>query len=291
MASANKHFDCLKNKLPDNWTNSNASGYYNRAFWKRCKCEYGTTNPCKNTADKWNPVATEPSKWTNGCSPCDNYYNEPRNYYYSYNSNDCGDGKKWIHWDKCNPCKPCNPCDPCEKICADKCGKPVCDSTFQAVYKTDGCNDCKDVAIVYRVCNEEEDCDNIVELKIPTGGSKEMYMTRFSPEFIYANRFQCATVPAYNYCDENVIDNRREMEFTVSDQNALVKRGINNSITAKKLYDDGKIVNKKFSHQIPMNVVGRTSYYYFGDIINTGSTMTGLYKDDVIKGYFAGCNC
>jgi len=152
----------------------------------------------------------------------------------------------------------------------------------------DRCKDCTDVAVVYRLVNEETDCDNIVELRIPVGGSKERYLAQnFSPEFIYANRYQCATVPIYTpFAANNVIDNRRQLEFTESDQNALTKRGINNSLYAQQLIDEGKLIHDKQSFQIPMNVIGRSAYYYLGDQINTGSTRTGLMKEDISKFYF-----
>lgn len=357
----NKHFDCLKNTLPDNWTNSNATGYYNRAFWKRCQCEYGTKNICKDTADKWFPTATEPSKWTKGCSPCSDYYQHPANYYYSYNPKDCGDpcvpcdpcgSKKWKNpydechphkpcgncnrcrglysegsfccpqnpcgnCDKChggndcgncgncnrcrNPCSPCNPCGHCDKcyqhrFCSpcnpcgqcDKCRSWSRKGSFKAYVSGSSCNDCMDVAIVYRMPNTETNCDNIVELKIPTGGSKEKYISKFSPEFIYNNRYQCATCPVYGTGLLNVIDNRREQEFTPSDQAALIKRGINNSLRAQQMIDSGDLINDKHSFQVPMNVIGRSSYYYLGNGVDYGSTQTGLMKEDITKSYFRG---
>lgn len=350
--SDNRHFDCLKNKLPDNWTNSNATGYYNRAFWKRCKCEYGTKNPCKETADKWNPVASEPDKWSKGCNPCSGYYNRPPAYFYSYNPRDCGNcgncddchkhhdhhgghhgdrhndhhddhhsdhhsdhrdihhdddhddhrehgqHKHKHHYDDCCDCEDkkwnifsniCNKChkryrkEDCKKNCESKAS---CHPLKSYVYKN-GCNDCQDVAIVYRMINNGMDCDNIVELKIPVGGSKEEYLAKhFSPEFIEANKYQCATVPAYNAMQNNVIDNRREEEFTPSDQAALVKRGINNALFAKQLIEEGRLIHEKHEFSIPMNVSGRTSYYYFGDNFTSGSTQTGLAPQDAVKAYF-----
>jgi hypothetical protein len=135
--------------------------------------------------------------------------------------------------------------------------------------------------------NDETDCDNIVELKIPIAGSKESYLAKnFSPEFIDANRFQCATLPVYNAIPNNIVDNMREEEFTVSDQAALTKRGINNALFAKQLMEEGKLIHEKHSFIIPMNVCGRTSYYYFGDCAKAGSTQTGLTSTDLYKGYF-----
>src|SRR5439155_25590176 len=121
-----------------NWTNENASGYYNRAFWKRCPCEYGTMNPCKQTADKWYPTANEPSKWTNGCSSCTDYYERPARFYYDYNTENCGthhcfkrcpkcdgddnashasvhkfENNEWSR--ECTPERPCHNCDRCRR--------------------------------------------------------------------------------------------------------------------------------------------------------------------------------
>lgn len=313
MDKTQVHFDCTKNTLPPNWTNSNATAYYNRAFWKRCKCEYGTHNPCKETADKFNPVATEPNKWTKGCSPCSSQYNRPANYFYSYNPEDCGDcnrfSGRWPHNGKgncveekdndccCEKSKKWNVFnnEPCGKCHKNK-DREDCDDHDEhnkrrdeglRTYVRGGCGDCNDVAVVYRMPNEERDCDNIVELRIPVGGSKEKYLARnFSPEFIYANRFQCATLPAINEMHNNIVDNRREEEFTVSDQAALTKRGINNALFAQQLIDEGKLIHDRSSFNIPMNVIGRSCYYYLGDGISVGSTATGLTQQDIIKGYF-----
>jgi hypothetical protein len=383
----NKHFDCLKNKLPCNWTNSNATAYYNRAFWKRCQCEYGTNNPMKKIADRFNPVATEPSRWTSGCSHCSTYYNEPRNYYFTYNPDNCGN---------------CGNCEGCARfrneiftnegfrneIFADEIfrdqifrdeifrneifqdevirneilrNEVIMDERFigdrfnnerfrdeifsdqgfrerifrneifrnrifeterfrQIIFRNERfrnvifrperfvpngfvpnrfvpdalnsrcneCNKCTDVGIVFRMTTPERDSDNIVELKLPRGGTKEMYMfERFSPEFVYENRFQCATVPAYSNLHENVIDNRKEHDFTFSDQAALTKRGINNSFFAKRLVAEGKLIHETNSFQVPMNVVGKAPYYYLGNgFFDTGNTQTGLSHYEISKGYF-----
>jgi hypothetical protein len=307
--SGNKHFDCLKNTLPDNWTNSNATGYYNRAFWKRCKCEYGTKNPCKDTADKWNPVATEPTKWTDGCTKCSDYYSAPPGFHYSYNPDDCGTCHKLKSHCSCGPKDHSNDhsnnhsndhaCE-CKKdgrwsFFCDKCKRHEKREDFEQheknhplkSYVYNNCGGCQDVAIVYKMANEQFDCDNIVELKIPVGGTKEQYLAKLFPaEFIDANRFQCATVPVYNKYPNNLIDNMRAEEFTESDQAALVKRGIRNSLYAQQLVDEGKLIHDKQSFQIPMNTYGKTSYYYFGNSLNAGSTATGLDPLDAYKGYF-----
>lgn len=250
MDNKQVHFDCTKNTLPQNWTNNNATAYYNREFWKRPPCEYGYKNPSKETADKFNPVTNETNKWTKGC-------NQRRNL-----SNDCNcdTPKKW------------------NIINNNCCG-------YTSVPTTIDPNCCNDVSIVYRMVNEEKDCDNIVEFRIPFNGSKEKYLARnFSPEFIYANRFQCATVPVYNQLQNNIIDNNRQEEFTVSDQAALTKRGIKNAFFAKQLIEDGKLIHDKQSINIPMNICGRSCYYYFGDC--TGSDITGLMPQENNKYYF-----
>src|SRR5579872_6955982 len=121
--SSNKHFDSLKNKLPDNWTNAKATDYYNRAFWERCKCEYGPQNPSKDGADKWFATANEPSKWTTGCNKNSDVYDRPFNYYYSYNPDDCvdcckrkrGRCRKHKKYRVCRPRHPCGGCHRCDR--------------------------------------------------------------------------------------------------------------------------------------------------------------------------------
>lgn len=266
----NKHFDTLKNKLPENWTNENATRYYNRAFWERAKCEYGTDNSSKRTADKWYPTATESSKWTRGCDKSSDYYKKSRNYYYTYN-NECTTADCQ---DEC-----CNP-----QTCADKCGacfggcdkKPdKCDKKFK-VYNSKNCNgcDCNDVAIIYRFVNEGTDCDNLVELRVPVGGSKEQYLAKyFSSEFIDKHRFLCAEAPVYNTMPNNVIDNQRQYEFTESDQAALTKRGIKNALYAKQLIDEGKLINNTATEQINQNA---KSYYFSNKQYKTGLSTNTL---------------
>lgn len=304
------HFDCTKNTLPSNWTNGNATAYYNRAFWKRCKCEYGTDNPCKKTADKWNSVPTEPSRWTKGCSRCSSYYDKQSEFFYTYNVNKCGDKNNSYRCkcenhgesdadhdahghdahrhccgnDQCH--QSCEP-DNCKSHCGSRCYlEKKCDERLKEFICNDQCCG-DDVAIVYKMINNTLDCHNIVELRLPPGGSKEVYMAKnFSPEFVYANRFQCATVPTYYHMPNNVIDNRKQEEFTPSDQNALTRRGIHNALTAQRLIQEGKLMDNRYSFQVPMNVIGRSCYYYLGDGINQGSTRTGLMKEDIVKGYF-----
>jgi hypothetical protein len=361
--SNDRHFDCLKNTLPDNWTNSNASAYYNQGFWDRCKCEYGSTNPSKELADKWHPVATEPNKWTQGCGHCHGYQDDPGQYNYTayqdepvnkypvtqypvtqypvtqypvtqypvtqypvnkypvtqypvtqypvnkypvtqYPVNKYPVNKYPVtqypvtqypveriaqypvrrvarYPDSYDPRYP-DSYDPRYPEYHD----PRYPDSYDPRYPGNHCNDCQDVAVVYRMVNPEVDCDNIVELKVPDGGTKEQYLAKFSPEFIRANRFQCATTPFYDSSPNNVVDNRREQEFTISDQQALTKRGINNAIAARQFMDTGSLINKKYDSQIPMNVTGRSAYYYLGDGMDVGETRTGLVKDDILKGYF-----
>lgn len=267
--TSNKHFDTLKNKLPENWTNENATHYYNRAFWNRAKCEYGNDNPSKLTADKWNPVATESTKWTRGCNKNDDYYKKPRNYHYSYN-NETTTCEETTCEKKCNECFGCYPKN-------DHCNKKI------KVYNSKGCggcNDCNDVAIIYRFVNEEVDCDNIVELRVPVGGSKEKYLAKyFSSEFIDAHKFVCAEAPVYNIMPNNLIDNQRQYEFTDSDQTALIKRGIRNELYAKQLVDEGKLINNTSFGQINAK---QTSYYFN----ENKQYKTGLNPKDLVKAYF-----
>ena len=300
MNRSQVHFDCTKNTLPPNWTNSNATAYYNRKFWKRCKCEYGPDNPCKHTADRFNPVATEPTQWTEGC--CHNCHGNiggtatcncrPNNCRNCHGDND--DNKSNIS----DHSSISNRVDNAQRdIKIDQRLQPYVQSRSlsrslsqsRSCGGCGGCGECQDVSIVYRMPNPETDCDNIVELKIPVGGSKEMYLAKFSPAFLYANRFQCATLPAPNLMHNNLIDNRRQEEFTVSDQSALTKRGINNALYAQHLVDTGQLTHTKQAFTIPMNVIGRSSYYYLGDIGDgnvVSGAITGLSSYDLFKGYF-----
>ena len=290
--NGNRHFDPERNILPQNWTNSNATKYYNRGFWKRSPCEYGTKNLAKETADKWYPTATEESSWTNGCNPRSTYYDQPHNYYYSYNPNDCGDGGD------CNSNKNCD----CNK---NNCehngyhnhghghgyGNNNCQNSniheLKSYVYNNNCGDCKDVSIVYTIAKPDMDCDNIVELKIPAGGSKEAYLAKyFPPEFIEASRYQCATVTTYNRMPNNAVDNRQMELFTPSDQAALVRRGVKNMAYAKMLLDDGKIQHDLYGYNIPSSVAGNPSYYYMNNGSYNGNTNVGLPNQDTIKAYF-----
>ena len=86
-----RHFDPLRNKLPQNWTNENATKYYNRCWWKKCKCELrlNSYNNC-TTGDKWDPCGECESKWTQGCNPCSNFHKKDKKFYYTYNRKNCG---------------------------------------------------------------------------------------------------------------------------------------------------------------------------------------------------------
>ena len=267
MTNRQIYFDSSKNKLPENWTNINSTAYYNRTFWKRCKCEYGTNNPCKGLCDLFNPTLTEKSKWTNGC-------NESGEYYYKYEPNETT---------SCNTECAEQCIDECTNDCNCGCKKKTTNKVVSSYIVNDRCTECKDVSIIYRSPNEETDCDNIVELRIPKNGSKQKYLAKyFSPKFVYANRFQCATLPAYNDMPNNQVDNKRQYQFTEATQSALTNRGIKNSIIAKDLISKKKIINDKNGITIPMNVIGRSSYYYFGNFpINTG-----LVPQDISKTYF-----
>ena len=78
-----RHFDPLKNKLPENWTNSNATKYYNRCWWNKCKCELNLNSDCA-TADKWDACGNCDNKFTRGCSPCDPLHGQDQKFFYSY---------------------------------------------------------------------------------------------------------------------------------------------------------------------------------------------------------------
>jgi hypothetical protein len=191
----NRHFDGLKNKLPYNLSNENASKYYNQKFWLRPECKYGTINSTKSHADKWDTAANEPSDWTDGCSSCDTNTNTHTTY-----------GNSGY----------------------DISSEVRCDRDF-------------DTGIVYRAKKWGSAKNNMVELRVPSGSSKEQYLTKtFSPKFIRDNRYQYV-VPLYSTRHNNFIDNNREEEFTISDQNSLIKRDINNYIHRHKYlheYDD-----------------------------------------------------
>lgn len=304
----NKHFDCLKNTLPDNFFGSKANWYYNRKGWKNC-CKFGTQNVAKRTADKWNAHPEQSDKWTEGCDKgecSNNYFECPRNYFYTYDTRNCGKckcGKK----DKCGRTDPCQCrgtyiCNGCQN--GRDCGqtsRPAtgCNSCkggsasekygkSDKRYISDSCCGCTDVAIVYRMACEDYACDNIVEFKFPDGGSKEKYFVSmtYPEEFVEACKWQCATVPVYNTCQQNLIDNRRQQEFTLSDQNALVKRGINNALYAHRLVEEGKLNHQKYGYEVPMNLASNPTYYYFGDPYQSGSVQTGLTKYDLTRFYF-----
>jgi hypothetical protein len=253
-----RHFDPLRNKLPQNWTNSNATKYYNRCWWNKCKCEIRLNADC-GSGDKWDPCGECQSKWTKGCSPCDPIHGKDQSYYYTYNRKNCG----------------CSEADPSVKDCSceNNCGG--------------GCDD--DVVIRYVANNSVVACNDLVELRIPVNGSKDRYLAKFSDEFVYNNRFQCAIPAEYNNCPGNVIDNRREEEFTESDQRALVQRNIRNRFLAERV-----ATRRRHRHSVPSNVASNGTYYYLGGTGNRqGSNQTGLYGPHITgKPYFEQCqNC
>lgn len=254
-----RHFDPLRNRLPQNWTNENATKYYNRCWWKKCKCELriNTNDPCC-AGDKWDPCGGCDSKWTQGCNPCSDFHRKDKKFHHTYNHKDCG----------CSEAGPNNP--DCK-----------CSNNY-----TDECDD--DVVVRFVANNAEISCSNLVELKFPVGGSKERYLAQFSEEFVRNNRFQCAIPAVFNDCPGNVIDNRREEEFTESDERALVSRYIRNKFLAERVS-----TRKKHKHSIPSNVASNGTYYYLGGPGNrSGSTQTGLYGPHVTgKSYFADCDC
>ncbi len=254
----NKHFDSSKNTLPDNWINSNANGYYNREYWKRCQYDYGTNNPTKRNADKWYPMATEGNKWTKGCNmiksefPFDQSFTNHQPY--------------------------------------NQINKSLNASSYnQTQYSQNDIPKTDDIAIVYRMPNREMNCENIVDLKLPVGSTKEQYLSNFSPEFIYFNRYQCATSPIYDTGSGNAIDNKRQTQFTPSDQTSLTKRGIKNYLLAQQLVNENKLENDKQSFKFPMNVVGRTAYPFRNNqtVYHTPGVQ-GIATQDITKGYFRG---
>jgi hypothetical protein len=254
----NRHFDCSKNKLPYNFTNENATKYSNRRFWDRSQCELVQTPNCNPTDTVNTSSGPCNSKWTKGCNPYpDTYYDKSSKYTYDYKFN----SRNLNCSSKCD-----NPYNECKQTvqgdCGD-CGNSSC---------------CHDPIVKYVPADIGTNCDNIVDFKFKPGSSKEKYIAhRFDEQFAFNNRYQCATVPLYNCSDNNIIDNMREEEWTESDQKALVSRGIKNATIAKKF-----ITNNSKCYQIPMNVVGGTSYYYFGT--SNASVKTGLNRKDMAKG-------
>ena len=242
----NRHFDTTKNKLPDNWTNNNATRYYNREFWKKCKGELGVLSRAKESADKWQPTINEPNKWScEGKCGGSHGHGSHGHGSHDHGSHGCG-------------CK----------------GNARCDR-------------CRDVVVVYRTVSPNVDCDNIVELRLPEGGSKAKYLAgNFSPEFVHDSRYQCATVPAYDLYRGNQIDNRREFEFTLSSQSALTKRGVANAVLAQRMIDQGQLQADTYGFSVPMNAINKSPYYYLGDGNNYGGELTGLLATDRMTGYF-----
>ncbi len=234
MSTQNKHFDCLKNKLPENWLNSNATKHYNNAYWKKCDCEksYGAQTHAKEIADKWDPNTQFIDKWS-----------KP-------------------HLGLCCENKKCEKKD-CEK----------CKSSCQV--------------LTFGPCFPDFECPDVVDFKYPMDGTKALYLSKFSPEFRYANRYQCAIPAQYNCCVTNVIDNLREEEFTVSDQASLVQRGIKNQLLARTL------PRYKMCHSVPASWAGNGTYYYLGTANSgLGSTFnTGLVGQQVTGDprYFGNC--
>ena len=114
-------------------------------------------------------------------------------------------------------------------------------------------------------------------------------MQYHSKEFLENNRFQCAIPATYNNCVGNLIDNRKEEEFTESDQRALVSRNIRNIILAERFSS-----RDRHKHSIPSSAARSGAYYYLGGVGNRqGSNQTGLYGPHITgKPYFAQCiNC
>jgi hypothetical protein len=205
----------------------------------------------------------------------------------------------------CHPCppKPCHP-DPCKPCDCSYCYKTKQSDCNQKYYKYGAynnnchgnnsyggaygdCDDDTETIIQYVANNAVLACNDVVELKVPPGGSKEMYLAQFSEEFIYNNRFQCVEPAVYNECPGNLIDNRREEEYTEFDQRYLVSNSIRNSELARMVS-----TKRRHKHSIPMSVAGNGTYFYLGGTGNRqGSNQTGLYGPHITgKPYFDQCN-
>lgn len=131
------------------------------------------------------------------------------------------------------------------------------------------------------------DCDNIVEMSLPKGGTKESYLAaRFPTSFVRKNKYQCATVPYINEEPNNLIDNMHEQDFTISDQMSLTMRGVKSYETAKLMQKRGEITNNRHNFRIESDACGKTAYYKLGKCNDVGSTKTGLLSNDKVKGYF-----
>lgn len=293
-----KHFDPCTNKVPDNFFGDSVkTGYYSFCAWKRCMNTYGPNNSCKENSDKWNICNNCSSKWTKDCGKKKNGH-----YFNSYKGcGDCGDCGDCYNacYDPNIPCSMCDPCcnNPCKKYmgcppgCCLPCCKPCVKST--TTYVKSNCNDCcQQVAIVFRGGDESIDCDNIVELSLPIGGTKESYLAAHFPQsFVKKNKYQCATVPYINECPNNLIDNMREQDFTISDQKSLTMRGVKSYEAAKLMQNKGAITNDRYKFRIESDACGKTAYYKLGNCNNVGSTEVGLLPSDQAKGYFGLCNC
>ena len=235
-----RHFDPLRNKLPENWTNSNATKYYNRCWWKKCKCELqlNSYNGCA-TGDKWDPCGDCKNKWNQGCNPCSDFHKQDKKFFYTYNRKNCGCSES--NEGNCNKCKNKKDKGHGKDCCCSKC------SAYNKEYGEQCCDE--DVVIRYVANNAVVSCSNLVELKVPVNGSKARYLNQFSDEFIDNNRFQCVIPAVYNNCVGNVIDNRREEEFTESDQRALVSRNIRNKFLAERV-----TTRIRHKHSIPSKI-------------------------------------
>lgn len=287
-----RHFDPCKNKVPCNFFGQSVkTGYYSFCAWKRCKCQYGPNNSCKENSDKWNICNKCTSKWTKGCGKKKNGH-----YFNSYKGcGGCGDCDDCYNacYDPCRPCSMCGPCcDPCKKYmgCPPGCCLPCCKPYVQPAtsFVNSDCDDCsQQVAIVFRGGDECMDCDNIVEMSLPKGGTKESYLAaRFPTSFVRKNKYQCATVPYINEEPNNLIDNMHEQDFTISDQMSLTMRGVKSYETAKLMQKRGEITNNRHNFRIESDACGKTAYYKLGKCNDVGSTKTGLLSNDKVKGYF-----
>lgn len=286
-----KHFDPLKNKIPRNWTGSRTM-HCNKCNWKpKCKIRIDTSSTGQ-FAKKWECKDNcAQSCYTSCNTSCNTSYNTSCNTQCPPTSH-CNDKyvEKNCACNHCDPCKKCyceqiKPCPkpilPClAKLVTDKSPVYNCNSTCNTnTYNQYAHDDCPEIVIKYINNSNSKLCDNIVELNVPRGGSKEKYLAQFSQEFRDNNDFMCAEEITYNNCPNNIIDNRREEEFTILDERALVKMNIKNRILAEKYA-------KNNTHKHSLAPSGTQSYKY-GNQSKTGLVGTAITGNP----YFDLCNC
>lgn len=190
-----KHFDCLKNVLPDNFTNENISSYYAACFWKKCDCEHGVNQYClsQKSNDKWDI-----------CNRCENLWSNCKE--------NCGKCKSGSN---CKDSNSSNKDCPCANPCKCNCNELIV--KMKPSFQVPECDNIVELRLP------------------KNGSKARYVSQRFSEQFIDENRYQCATVPQYlNVPNNFVIDNMREQEFTESDQRSLVMRGVKSAELSRK---------------------------------------------------------